>query len=280
MQSKKRRIVGSPLTPDVLGELDALDGIPARSDGFTPNGDWVNTYRIWTCHGYRESGNEDEGFLRLARKAGPPGEPFTLKIDRQILHDSANLHSIHAEIECSNDALASPVRWQLSSRHVGFDGAVRSGLGTRERSRIDDNGLTVSTDGKECRRNLSRPVTADWCLFEAVQRTAFEAGPIGPFSLLEGLSVSRAGHRLSYRGLDPTGIDALGGRLHRFEQLGQGTLPYEYWLGEDHRLLIVVTGARAYILDEKAAEKADAHVAASRRYQQQRQEKRKGGKPS
>jgi hypothetical protein len=280
MQSKKRRIVGSPLTPDMLLELGALDGMPARTDGFKPDGDWVNTYRIWTCHGYRKSGNEDEGFLRLARLGVPPDGPFMLKIDQEILHDSANLHSIHAKVECSSDALASPIRWQLSSRHVGFDGALRPELGTRERSRIDGDELTVTTDGKEFRRKVSHPITADWCLFEALQRTAFDDGSIGPFDLLEGMSVVRARHRLSYRGLDPSGGDALGRRLHRFEQLGQGTLPYEYWLDEDHRLLIVVTGARAYILDHKAAQKADAHVAGSRRYQQQRQKKRKGGKAS
>ncbi len=280
MQSKNRRIVGSPLTPVILAELGALDGIPTQSDGFRPDGDWVNTYRIWTCHGYRASGNDDEGFLRVARTGSKPGDSFTLKIDQEILHDGANLHSIHAEIQCSSDSLASPSGWQLSSRLVGSDGKPRRGLGMGEQSRIDGGTLKTTIDGKTSERNVSGSTTADWCLFEAIQRMPAEAGKFGPFDVLEGLSVVRAEHRLSYRGLDPVEVDSLGGRLHRFEQLGQGTLPYDYWLDDHHRLLVVATGARAYILDEKAAEKADAAVLGSRRYQQQRQKKRKGGKAS
>ena len=280
MQSKNRHIVGSPLTPVMLGELGALNRIPALSNGFRPDADWVSTYRIWTCHGYRESGNEDEGFLRVARTGGTQGEPFTLKIDQEILHDGANLHSIHAEIQCSSDPLASPSRWQLSSRLIGFDGKSRRGLGMRERAQIEGGSLKITIDDRTFERNVSVPMTADWCLFEAIQRMPAEDEKIGPFDVLEGLSVVRAEHRLSYRGLDQLKVDSLGGRLHRFEQLGRGTLPYEYWLDDHHRLLIVVTGARAYILDEKAAEKADAAVLGSRRYQQQRQEKRKGGKAS
>ena len=307
MPSKNERIVGCPLTPAILAELGALNEIPASSDDFGPDGDWVNTYRVWTCHGYRESGNDDEGFLRIARTSGLSDRPFTLKVDQEVLHDRANLHSIHAEIQCSPDLFASPSHWRLSSRLIGPDGAARPELGLREESRVEDGKLKININGRTFERNASEAMTADWCLFEAIQRLPFENfdadaafnlsadlharttsqgriginnAEIGPFDVLEGLNVVRTEHRIAYRGIDAAEIEGCGGRLHRFEQCGQGTLPYEYWLDENHRLIIVATGARAYILDEKAVEKADAAVLASRRYQQQRQEKRSGGNAS
>ena len=63
---KKRTIVGYPLVPDLLGDLNLLQGFPETPADFDPNGQWTNTYRIMTCHGYREEGNEDIGLLRLS----------------------------------------------------------------------------------------------------------------------------------------------------------------------------------------------------------------------
>ena len=70
-----RTIVGSPLTPGLLGELDALGKLPSTPGDFKPDGNWVNKYRIWTCHGYRESGNQDVGFVRL-KHLNPFGQLF------------------------------------------------------------------------------------------------------------------------------------------------------------------------------------------------------------
>ncbi len=79
MAKKSRRtIVGSPLTPTLLDELGALRDFPPSSEDFKPDGNWVNTYRIWTCHGYRESGNQNVGFIRIEHTAGKTNESFTL----------------------------------------------------------------------------------------------------------------------------------------------------------------------------------------------------------
>ena len=64
---KKRTIVGYPLVPDLLGDMNLLRGFPETPADFDPNGQWTNTYRIMTCHGYREDGNEDIGLLRLSK---------------------------------------------------------------------------------------------------------------------------------------------------------------------------------------------------------------------
>ena len=67
--AKKRTIVGSPLTPEMLFKLGATTGFLPDEKPFNPAEEWTNRYRIWTCHGYRESGNVDVGFLQIQRKA-------------------------------------------------------------------------------------------------------------------------------------------------------------------------------------------------------------------
>ena len=43
-------------------------------------------------------------------------------------------------------------------------------------------------------------------------------------------------------------------RLFRFAQLGTGILPTEYWLDMSHRLQLVTSMNKAYILDDQAEE--------------------------
>ena len=77
----KRTAVGRPLTPRMLRqELGGLDELASTPEDFKPDGSWINTYRIWTCHGYIESGNQSVGFLRIERIAGKAKEQFTLKV--------------------------------------------------------------------------------------------------------------------------------------------------------------------------------------------------------
>jgi len=266
MAAKKplRRIVGSPLTPTVLQELRAFDGFPPAASGFAPAGNWTHTYRVWTCHGYRESGNQNVGFLRIERVNGKSDGTFRLKADQQIVHVEGVLNTINAEIVCRNDPLASPVQWHLSSRFVGPEGKPRPHLDTEEHVRINGDTIEVTTKGRTFTRKGSSRLTADWCLFEAVQRLPLEKESHLAFDVLEGLSLLRADHRLSYRGT-VTLTPANDMTLHGFYQLGHGALPYDYWLDERHRLVIAVTLSRAYILDEQAEEKAALTLRRERR---------------
>ena len=52
--------------------------------------------------------------------------------------------------------------------------------------------------------------------------------------------------------------------MRRFSQIGHGILPYEYWLDDRHRLQVVITHSRAYILDDGAEAKLAAILKAQR----------------
>jgi hypothetical protein len=234
--AKKRTIVGSPLTPTLLDGLKALSDFPPSSQNFKPDGNWINTYRIWTCHGYNESGNENVGFLRIKRLIDSDNS-IVLKVHQEVLQADALVNIVEATIECRNNQLASPIRWRVSSRFIDADSKHISQLSS------NDNGSTTEEP------NIN---SCDWSLFEAVQRLEFNRQTSFNFDMLEGLSLLKKDQHISYRGLFPTKTGAENTPLHCFVQLGSGILPCEYWLNDQHRLLVVTSMNKAYIFDEHA----------------------------
>ncbi len=235
-KKSKRSIVGSPLTPTLLDELGALRDFPPSSEDFSPDGNWINTYRIWTCHGYRESGNENVGFLRITR-IGDSDKTFTLNVHQEVAQTDGITNIIDSTIMCRNNQLASPIQWKVSSRFRAANGKHISQLSS------NDNGIAAKGLNKS---------TCDWCLFEAVQRLKISKETVLAFDMLEGLGLLKKDQHLYYRGLFPTKIGSENIPLHCFVQLGNGILPCEYWLDNHHRLLLVTSMNKAYIFDEKA----------------------------
>jgi hypothetical protein len=257
------------MTPAMVIELEAVDGFPTAPADFSPTDEWVHTYRVWTCHGYRESGNENVGFLKISRAAGS-GNGFTLHVEQQLVHSEAALHTMRAEIECRPDAIASTARWPLSSSHTSPDGNVQKDLSVREQGSVTGATLTVTINGRTSARKVGGATTADWCLFEAVQRLPFDKSVSLKLDVLEGLSILRPGHRLSYRGA-PVGQPG----LHGFQQLGEGLLPYGYWLNDRRQLVMVSAGGRVYLLDDEAEAITAKDLAGSRKYYEQKRQARR-----
>lgn len=248
----KRTVVGSPLTPGLLRELGAIGKFAFASEDFKTDGNWVNTYRIWTCHGYRESGNYNVGFVRIERTAGGSKEIFALKVHQEVVEVDGLLNAIDANIYCLNNQLASPVRWHLWSRFINSDKQPVGELETEEKVVIKGNVMSVETGEHTLKRKVTGRLTCDWSLFDAVQRLEFDEKSSLDFNMLEGLSLVKKRQRLMYRGVYPMKLSGRELVLHRFDQIGEGILPYEYWLDDNHRLLAAISMHKAYILDERA----------------------------
>ncbi len=257
MAKQKRTIVGFPITPSMLIELDAFTRFMPAPEDFNPAGKWLHSYRIWTCHGYRESGNDNVGFLRIER-VGNSSETFVLNVHHEVLQTDAITHIIDGKIKCRNNQLASPIQWRLQSSFTGTDGKHISELLSSDNDMADE----------EVERN-----TSDFCLFEAVQRLAYDKDSSVSFDLLEGMRLSKPGHRLLYRGTHPIKMDGRDIPLHCFVQLGSGVLPYEYWLDDNHRLLAAISMNKAYILDEQAEQIIEKEAEEARKsYQRKRKQ--------
>ena len=133
MQQTDRTIVGHPLTPTLIKDLSALDPWEGDSDdSFDPIGAWENTYRIWRCHGYRESGNEDSGYLKLAREPNGPGK-FTLSAEQFLVNSEFIVRRTSAKISCRDDPLGSPESWEIVSSFLSRDGSPQNNLEKREK---------------------------------------------------------------------------------------------------------------------------------------------------
>jgi hypothetical protein len=250
---KKRAIVGYPLTPNVLDELGA--GGSFSSAPFSPAGNWTNVYRIWACHGYRESGNEDRGTLKIQRSPSQSEDTFTLHVTQKIENDRDLLHTLDAQILCNNDNLATPLQWQTKSEFYDPNGKAVQDLRTEQQGRIIGNTISIETNGKTQTYENARPITGDWCLLEAVQRMPCRNSTIVTMDILKEMALLQRDHQIVY---DDKKTFTIGGKpieLYHFQQLGRGMLPYDYWLDKHHRLQVFVTLSIAYICDEKAEQK-------------------------
>jgi hypothetical protein len=252
MAKARRTIVGRPLTPTLLTDLGAVGRRPVSTGPFDPGSNWTQTYRIWTCHGYHESGNEDVGYLRLQKKALGERGTFTLGVEQRVVEADALVSRVEADIVCRNDAVASPVRWRLSSRFFGPDGQELTDLGARETVSVEADTLVTETSTGTRRRQVPVPLTSDWSLWEAVGRLDVRDTREREVNLLEGLGILRPKQHLSYRGVHQERFGPETMSLHCFGQWGPGVLPTTYWLDPAHRLVAVISMNKAYILDDQA----------------------------
>lgn len=248
----KPEMVKHPLTPTVLSEIGVLAATPLPGGDFDPLGEWRQCYRVWTCYGYRNQSNRDQGTLVLSRSRGKSDRRFGLAAEQTLRMDPKKHecdHHLSAQIRCRSDDLATPVEWTLGSRFTGgIEGQDPSDMDHAERVELSGKTLRVGIGGRRRRRQVSERFTADWCLFEALGRMPFGDGAVVEFDLLEGLTVWKPGQRLSYRDRLPVTWGDESTSLHCFQQIGMGVWPYEYWLDDEHRLVLVITGVRAYIL--------------------------------
>ncbi len=256
-----RKRVGSPLTPEMLLKMGMFRGFPPTPADFDPQGNWTHTYRIWGCHGYLNSGNHDVGYLQIERIRKEDPVSYSLKITQELIQTHGVVNEIKAEVECLHILIASPISWQLTSRIIDPHGKTKDSLTIEEKVTYKNNDiLEVKTGGKIFERKVKSPLTSDWGLFSLVQELPYlQEESKREFHMLEGLSLLKEDQRISFQGVHDVKIGDQEMPLNLFEQIGRGVLPYEYWLDDQHRLLMAVTMSRVYLLDDKAKETTDKY---------------------
>ncbi len=237
-----RRAVGEYLRPGLLWEMQVFDELAPPEPDFDPAGAWEQTWRIWTCYGYVAHANRDHGVLRIART---PGDPFSLDVEQVQINMQGSVHVQRAQVSCALDYIASPLAWEWTSGFLDPHEEEVDELGLRR-------SVTTPPEG---------PVTADWTLFEAVQRLPFDLEAEYRFDVLEGLTLRKRDHRLRYDGPHEVRFGTETRTLHRFYQTGHGQLPYEYWRDDNHRLVLVISSFRVYVLDPNAKDVVEEELA-------------------
>jgi len=227
-----------------------LEGFRPPRGPHDPRGDWTLAYVVYTLGAIRGPGGR-LGRLVVERRASDDGGA-TLGVEYEKRVNPRYVQRVSAEIACRGDALATPVRWTFSSeitgRAGGSEGPVES---TRiEQSAVAEGGQVEIRDGTGARRlAVSPPWAINWALFEAVGR--LPRGPFDPigFTLLDHFDQPKPGQVLSYRLSADVELAGRPVRLHAYDQLGEGVVPWIYWVDDAGRLLVAVSGLEAYVVD-------------------------------
>ena len=235
-----------PLTLEFLRELGAFKDFSAPKGKFDPSGAWTQTYRLWLVQRWRGG-----GCLRLGRKR-LTGGGVGLDVDLTVVEHTGYSRRVTASLKCVGDALCTPRSWTLQSRNIGGDDRPTTGTAFSETGAIRDGRLEIRFGDKVRTEKVPEPITSNFSLFEAVGRLAGKKAKPLKFAMLEGLDMLKPGQRLEYR---RDKVFDLGGsrlRLRGYHQIGEGVLPWQYWVDQAGRLLFAFSGLRAFIYDPNA----------------------------
>lgn len=238
-----------------------LQGFEPPTEPFDPRGDWQLAYGIYTLarRGARL------GSLELTRR-GLGNGTASLTVDYEKAVPGNHRQKTVAEIVCRSDRLSTPVRWKFDSQITGPGGK------TVESSRLSKSGHVRAdhleiTDGRSAGRiALPKAYTVNWALFDAVMR--LPRGHFEPlrFTLFDHFDQVKPSQTLGYR---KTAEVVLGPRaapktksgtpgrkpirkpvrLHAYDQLGEGIVPWVWWVDDHGRLLVAVSGLEAYLFE-------------------------------
>jgi hypothetical protein len=215
-----------------------------------PQGDWKLAYGVYTLGAIRGHGGRI-GALTVERRAGDDGRAL-LGIDYRKRVRPQFLNRVTAEVTCRGDTLATPERWTFSSEVARGPGG---GQGLVEATRIEQSasasdGAVELRSGDRLRRlEVEPPLAINWGLFEAVGRLPRE--PFDPirFTMLDHFDQVKPHQALSYRRSADVLLAGAAVRLHAYDHLGQGIVPWIYWVDDAGRLLFAVSGLEAYLFD-------------------------------
>lgn len=231
-----------------------LEGFQAPQTALDPWGAWDHTYRVFTIgfltSPHREWQRLNTGTLRLRREPLGPGQ-FRLRASFAAIQSGGNVDRIEAEVICATDRLATLRSWRRRTLRLARDGRPVPGTMQRETGRVTGNQL-VRRSGRERITPVPSSLTCNWALFDVLQRLPLGNTRRLSFAMLEELDFLRPNQRLLPR--EPIEIE-LGDqrfRWQRFEQFGDGVLPWTYCLDDQQRVVLAFTVMRAYLLDPTA----------------------------
>ncbi len=213
---------------------------------FTPEGSWNQSYAMYVLvpHGARKVGEFALG------RATKDSSGFTLHVHTRRFSVSGFSQFERAEIQCKNDALASPVSWVFDTKlaqEASDPPYLQSGR--RRSGAVRDGMLLIGDKMRTYRTALRGAYGNEWTLLEAVQRLPGEQTPPMHYTLIDEYDLLQPGHTLAYR--DQVVIPVKDGSLtlHSYCDLGAGVIPTTYWVDEHQRLVFVCTGLQVYALN-------------------------------
>jgi len=239
-------------------------------ESFDPGGDWTLNYGVYTFASGRSgaSSGAQVGRMQFARKAVDDATAL-LTISYDKLWPEVTQH-VEAEIRCGTDRLSTPGAWHYSARVADYENSKIT-----KRATANDGRIEICDDHSTRRLALNGHFTINWALWDAVMRLPREAVELITFTMLDHFDQIKRRQSIAFRKsvvvslgeqrrqeetmrelprgrITETRWATHGGRnvtLHAFEHLGEGIVPWVYWLDDHGRLLFVISGIEVYILE-------------------------------
>ena len=251
MAQRKTEQWRRPLTVKALAKYGGLHFAPPEGS-FDPGGAWELVWQIWLLKPVRRLPNH-HGFIRIRRQPGVSG--FLLSVEQQVIN-TGSLAVQHAEIHCQNDAFGTPSRWRLNFKLLAFpDLQPLSEAGFSKSGLLQEGKIVTGQRGKTFQRPVKLPVTSGWGLLEAVQRLAKgNHRELGPFTVLDELDKPKPNQTVQFRKNLTLPLRGEPVPVRYYQQVGEAWLPWRYYLDGHGRLLVALSGPRAYILNPNTLE--------------------------
>jgi hypothetical protein len=237
-------------TLDIVAPL--LGGLELPSGPFDPQGDWQHRYGVYTLAGITTRAVAGRvGSLTIRRRAqGTAAATIAVKYE----HDQIPGWRLEAagRMECRVDPLATPLRWEYDSQVVD-EGGKADPLSLLSKTAQVTGGKLEIRDGRRCREiALPGAYTINWAVLEAVGR--LPRGPFEPlrFDMLDHFDQFKGCQSLGYRESTDVLLDKKRNRptrLHAYDHVGEGIVPWVYWVDDQGRLLFAIGGQEAFVIE-------------------------------
>jgi len=222
----------------------ALQKLRPPQGPFAAAGPWKHTWGVYTTAARLQR----VGTLMLRRRVGEQGRvALEMEYEKTL---SGGVQKIDAAMHLDADSrLSTPVRWQWQARVLTPSGKLVANTRLEKSAAFDSGWVTVSDKSGKQLIEMPGPYTLNWALFDAVTRLPGETFDPLCFTLIDHFDQPKPGQTLSYRKTTDVPIGGRTVRLRAFDQLGQGIVPWVYWLDEQGRLLAAVSGLEAYLIE-------------------------------
>ncbi len=225
---------------------------PDETEDFDPAGDWQHSYVILDSAPVRTGRRmAAEGFLYLRRSADADGRRFGLEVEMLARKQRFGAFKSTLHMQCRNNRLGTPQTWKLSTVSLDLQDRPVEVTRVEETGRLE-NGRILRSGRRDDRIDASAAWTSNWSLFDAVQRLEGEQTEPLKFDMLEDLDLCKPSQSLSYWGTTEVELGGRTVRLVGFQQIGQGILPYHYWLDTSGRLIFAYGALRGFMFNPKA----------------------------
>ena len=269
--AKQQRLVdrtrSRPLSIEFLRELGVLEDFTPPSGAFDPAGAWTHAYHLWLVQPHFGG-----GALTIRREPSEGGARLHVAYD--VAEYTGYIRRTKAVLDCRADALATPTSWTLDSQILDTEDKPTTGTTCSGKGSLAEGVLEVRFAGRARKRRVPTPVTSQWSLFDAVQRLPGKATKPRTFTMLEEMDLVKPDQRLAFREERELEVGDATLRLCGYDHIGWGILPWQYWVDRQGRLLVALSGVRAFIYNTSAdgwmRKKLDAARSRMRRRRQQR----------